>query len=280
MLISIRRLVLKPLHLLDYGMRQIENENLEYRLDEENNSSEFRHMNRVFNSMVGQINELKIEAYEQDIEKLEIETMNLKLQINPHLLLNSLNMIYSLSQSQNYECIQSYTLNLVQYFRYSLRQNDIFVTIHAELEFIKSYLEIQKIRFPNAFTSIYDIDEDLYDTLIPPLIVQNFVENSIKCALKMGEMIEIIIIIKADGEKLSISICDTGNGIKPEILEKLRNGEIVEDRIGKHIGIWNCRRRLHVFYGRDVEMTISSAEGEGTQVWMQFPLHTEMEVNA
>lgn len=269
---AIRRLVLKPLNGLNDGMHEIEQENLSYRMAEEHSSSEFRHMNHVFNNMAEQIQSLRIEAYERDIEKLRIETVNLRLQINPHLLLNSLNMIYSLAQSKNYECIKEYTLNLVEYFRYSLRQNDELVTVHSEMKFVKNFLEIQKIRFPNAFISVYDIEEDLYDVLLPPLLVQNFVENSIKYALKLGEMIEIIIIMKSDGQKIVISVIDTGNGIRQETLIKLRLGEPVEDRIGKYIGIWNCRRRLKVFYGEEAEMTISSEEGAGTQVWMEFPI--------
>lgn len=272
MIIAIRALVLKPLNELKKGMHEVENENLDYRLAEEESSSEFKHINHVFNSMVSQINDLKIEAYETDIEKLKMETTNLRLQINPHMLLNSLNMIYSLAQSKNYDVITQYTMSLVQYFRYSLRSNDELVPLGSEMQFVKNYLDIQKIRFPGTFTHVYEMDEDLDDVLIPPLLIQNFVENSIKYALKMGEVIEIIVIAKNDGEKMSISILDTGNGIRPEVLEKLRRGEKVEDNIGTHIGIWNCRRRLKIFYGEDAEMTISSAVGEGTQVWMKLPI--------
>lgn len=272
MIIAIRTMVIKPLNKLKKGMHEVENENLDYRLAEEDSSSEFKHINHVFNSMVSQISDLKIEAYETDIEKLKMETTNLRLQINPHLLLNSLNMIYSLAQSKNYDVITKYTMSLVQYFRYSLRSNDELVPLGAELQFVKNYLDIQKIRFPGTFTHVYEMDEDLDDALIPPLLIQNFVENSIKYALKMGEEIEIIVIAKNDGEKMSISILDTGNGIKPEVLEQLRRGEKIEDNIGTHIGIWNCRKRLKLFYGEDTEMTISSAVGEGTQVWMKLPI--------
>jgi sensor histidine kinase YesM len=156
MLFGIRRLVLRPLNALDKGMRELEGENLEYRLSEESSTVEFRRLNHVFNAMAARIKHAKIEGYEHHIEQLKTETVNLRLQINPHLLLNSLNMIYSLAQSRNHEVICTYALNLMGYFRYSLK-NDTLVRIREEMGFIHHYLEIQKIRFPEAFVSVYDI---------------------------------------------------------------------------------------------------------------------------
>lgn len=271
-LLAIRKMVLQPMNVLNQGMREIEKENIDFRLPEEEFSTEFQYMNETFNRMVDQIHTLKIEAYEQDIEKLKMEATNLRLQINPHLLLNSLNMIYSLAQSKNYQVITQYTENLMEYFRYSLRQNDELVKLSAEMSFVKHYLDIQKIRFPDAFTSTYEIEDGLDEALVPPLIIENFVENSMKYALKMGDTIEIIIVVASRDNFITISIIDTGNGIQPEILEKLKHGEPVVNRTGNHIGILNCRRRLRLFYGDESEMSISSKEGVGTQIWMRFPI--------
>lgn len=270
---QLHKLVLRPLKKLDEAMKEIENENLEYRIEPYKSSLELEHINGVFNHMASQIKELTIEAYEKDIEKLEIEATNLRLQINPHMLLNSLNMIYSLSQSKNYQCIQDFTMNLVQYFRYALRKTDDFVTLKAEMDFVKSYLEIQKIRFPGAFSYTYDMEEELASVEIPPLLIENFVENSIKYALKLGSEIEILIIMKQMEEFLSISIIDTGNGMSEEVLEQLKQREPIVDRTGKHIGIWNCRRRLKMYYGELAELNISSFVGEGTQVFIKLPIH-------
>ncbi|MCD7957035.1 MAG: histidine kinase [Lachnospiraceae bacterium] len=275
MLYAIHKLVLGPLHALDTGMHELEQEHWDFRLQEENSSREFRHMNHVFNDMTEQIHDLKIEAYERELEKLRIEATNLRLQINPHLLLNSLNMIYSLAQSKNYSVILRYTQSLVRYFRYSLRQTDELVPLRSEMGFVKDYLDIQNIRFPNAFTNVYEVDEELDDTLIPPLLIQNFVENSIKYALKMGETIEILILIKRVEDTMTISIIDTGNGIPEETLNILRKGEAPHDRVGTHIGIQNCRRRLALFYGDDATISINSTLGEGTQVWIQIPVRRQ-----
>lgn len=267
----VRRMIIHPLMNLDHAMHEIESENLDYRLEEKLSSTELAHINRTFNHMAGRIKSLTIESYEKEVERLESEAINLRLQINPHMLLNSLYMIYSLAQSQNYKCIRDYTMHLVQYFRYALRKTDDFVSLKQEMDFVNNYLEIQKIRFPGSFTYTYDIDEELYSAALPPLMIENFVENSIKYALKMGEEIEIILIVKRVDGFMAISVVDTGNGMSEETLDKLNRGEPVEDRIGRHIGIWNCRRRLKLYYGNNAELNISSRLQEGTQIHMKIP---------
>jgi len=180
-------------------------------------------------------------------------------------------MIYNLAQSKNFKSIQDYARHLSDYFRYALRQDERLVTLEAEMNFVLSFLEVQKIRFPGAFTSVYSIDDGLEDELVPPLLIENFVENSIKYGLRLGSVIEIIIVIRKQDDRLLISICDTGNGMPADILDKLREGEIVEDKAGQHIGIWNIRRRLKLFYGGAAVLSITSAAGEGTQVWIELP---------
>ena len=77
-----------------------------------------------------------------------------------------------------------------------------------------------------------------------------------------------------------ISICDTGRGIKPEVLSCLKEGKIYVDKLGKqHIGVWNCRRRMELFYGKQARMNILSSPGEGTQVWLELPFETGEEEN-
>lgn len=77
---------------------------------------------------------------------------------------------------------------------------------------------------------------------MPPLLVENFVENAMKYALSSGRMIEVLINIRREEDRLCVSVCDTGRGIKEEILECLKKGEIYVDKMGQqHIGVWNCR---------------------------------------
>ena len=122
------------------------------------------------------------------------------------------------------------------------------------------------------------MQEGCEKALVPPLLIENFVENAMKYALKPGEMIEILINARREEDKLLLSVCDTGNGMSEEVLKKVQDGEVYVDRLGrKHIGVWNCRRRMEVFYGGAADMKIVSAPGQGTQIWLELPFLEEEE---
>lgn len=266
-----RQLILRPLHVLHRGMKQLEQEDLSYRIDNTNpkESTEFCYIYDAFNHMAEEISL----SHEKDIKMYQAQLDNLRLQVNPHMLLNSFNMIYSLAQTKNFECIQDFSMYLVEYFRYVLKETDALVPLYKEMHFVESYTGIQKIRFPGAFTSVYNIEKGLENAMVPPLLIQNFVENAIKYALIPGKVIEVLINIRSQDDRLLISVCDTGSGFKEEVLEKIRSKETYVDKRGqKHIGIWNCHRRMEVFYGASASMNIISERGKGTQVWLDLPL--------
>ena len=200
------------------------------------------------------------------------------MQVSPHMLLNSLSMIYSLSLSKNDAAIQAFTRNLMQYFRYVLRENRDFVSLREELAFVESYLGIQKIRYPGRFTYVYKMEDELGDIMILPFLIENFIENAVKYALAPDRVIEIILNIRLEEDMLLISIVDTGNGMDAERLRCLNAGEVIEDSSGRHIGIWNCRRRIQMYFGERADLHFSSVENCGTQVWMALP-YRELDVN-
>ncbi len=262
--------VVFPLQKLDTGMKEIEQEHLKFRIEntDQNETSDFQYLYTAFNHMAQEVEESK----EKDKKMYQTELDNLKLQVNPHMLLNSFNMIYSMAQTKNYEYIQKYTLLLVEYFRYVLRENSSLVPLRKEMNFVENYIEIQKIRFPNTFSYVYRVDEELLDAYVPPLLIQNFVENSMKYGLIPGKSIEILINIRKKEDRMVISVTDTGRGMTEEVLSRVSKGEVYYDRMGKkHIGIWNCRRRMEVFYGDDTTFSIVSRPEEGTQVWIEIP---------
>ncbi len=267
---GLKRRVVKALRVMQRGMQELEQENLEYRIVnwDRRETEEFVFLYNSFNHMAEEIGLSR----EKDAKMYQAQLDNLRLQVNPHMLLNSFNMIYSLAQSRNFQCIQEYSLLLVEYFRYALKETDRFVPLKKEMDFVENYVSIQKIRFPGAFTSVYRIDPECMEALVPPLLIENFVENAMKYALIPGTAVEVLINIRREEEHLLISVCDTGRGIKPEILDCLQRGEVYRDKMGKeHIGVWNCRRRMEVFYGEEASMKITSSQGQGTQVWLDIP---------
>lgn len=270
----LKKEVVAPLEILVHGMQKLGEENLNYRIQDNDrrNSMEIQYLFDSFDHMATEIQCSK----EKDIKMMKTELDNLRLQVNPHMLLNSFNMIYSLAQSQNYSCIQEYSLHLVDYFRYVLRKNNDFVSIQQELDFIQHYIEIQKIRYPKAFTCVYQIDESCLKAQIPPLLIENFIENSMKHALIPGKMIEVLLNIRREREEVFISVCDTGRGIRPEVLTEIKKKKPYIDKNGnKHIGIWNCMRRVELFYEKKANLSIVSTKDEGTQIFLTIPYREE-----
>ena len=236
-------------------------------------SDDFRRLFDHFNTMAAEVQR----GYEKDVKLLETEMDNLRLQVNPHMLLNSYNMIYALAESKKYDTIQDYTLCLADYFRYVLRRGQQMVAVRQELEFVENFIRIQRIRFPGRFSYVYRAEDKCLSAQIPPLLIENFVENAIKYALDPKAPIEIMVSVRREenddgSEKLHIAITDTGSGIKPQVLEKLRKREPYVDEAGqRHIGIYNCLRRVELFYGDEGKIDFSSALGGGTQVYLVIP---------
>ena len=266
--------ILDPMAVLDTALDSVKTDRA-YRIppQPERHSDEFLNLYAEFNAMAQEVQA----SYEKDVKMLETEMDNLRLQVNPHMLLNSYNMIYALAQSKNYEVIQDYTLCLVDYFRYVLRRGQKLVAVEQELQFVDNFIRIQRIRFPGRFSYVYQAEKDCLNAQIPPLLIENFVENAIKYALEPGKPIEIVVSVYKEEtdegkEKLHITITDTGSGIRPEVLEKLKNREPYIDEAGqKHIGIYNCFRRIELFYGEEGDIHFTSGQGRGTQIYLIVP---------
>lgn len=272
--------VLDPMETMNHALSEFQKDR-SYRIPQQTLavSDDFHRLFEHFNGMAAEVQA----GYEKDVKLLESEMDNLRLQVNPHMLLNSYNMIYALAESRDYETIQDYALCLADYFRYVLRRGQQMVTVRQELEFVENFIRIQRIRFPDRFSYVYQAEEDCMNALIPPLLIENFVENATKYALDPKAPIEIVVSVHReeaeDGEdRLHIAVMDTGSGIRPEVLEKLQKKEPYIDGAGqKHIGIYNCLRRVELFYGDRGDIHFSSAVGGGTQVYLIIPFSLSAE---
>ena len=265
-------MIIKPLWKLTKGMQVAEKGDFQHHLTDSTGTYQMDYLYYMFNHMVDHIHLLITESYEKEIEKLKIDAVNMQLQVNQHLLLNFLNTIYSLTSAGDPQKVKVFTMLLMKYFRYVLRENSDLVTVREEIQFVSNYLEIQQIRFPDYFSSVYSVEEDAQDILIPKLLIENFVENAVKHGVNPDRSIEILINIRKASDRLFLSVCDTGNGMDKGRVEQLNRGEMIEDCVGQHIGIWNCNRRLKLYYGSDYSMKITSRPGEGTQVWLDIPV--------
>lgn len=275
------RQVNRPLRRLTQAIDRIEQGDLEHRIEEGRQSNEFDQINHSFNHMMDQVKELKIDVYEKELEKKDIKMQYLSQQIQPHFILNALNLLYSY-EPEEYPMIQKMILCISKYFRYVVKMNAEFVELNQEMNHIKNYFEIQKARFPGLFYSIVEWNEDLSKALIPPLIVQNFAENAIKHSLKIGNRITIFVIadyFREEGQpdKMRIRLADTGEGISDELIEKIelfkKTGEHQE---GLGVGIQNTIERLKYLYADKSIVRIWRDEFYGgTNVDIILPIYFE-----
>lgn len=268
---------LSPILKIVGAMRKLEKGDLEVRLPRKGNSTEIEVMNDSFNRMVSEIEELKINDYERKINLQNAELKHLQLQINPHFFLNSLNIIYNLAMVKEYGLIQEMSKSLADYFRFMFKSNSYYVDFEEELFHTKNYLKIQELRFPDGFTYYMDVDDHVMEYKIPPLIIQSLVENSIKHAFKIGEPIEIFVIVwlagHSDDDSVYIQIEDTGDGFPKQILQSLQRNEELINEDGSRIGIWNVKRRLELLYGKDkVGINFDNGEHGGAVIRLRIPL--------
>ena len=271
----LRKVVLLPINRLVQAMKLIREGNLQARIEDARVSDEFAIMNQTFNSMMSQIQNLTINVYEEKLNKQREELQRMQLQMNPHFFLNSLNIIYHLAKVKDYDLIKEMSQGLIRHFRFMFRSNLTFVRLQEEVEHTTNYLRIQELRFPGQFHYQVMIPEYMSGELVPPLIIQTFVENTIKHAVTLDRPIDLSI--RADIEEVNqapymiIEIEDTGDGFAEEILSKLQAGHTLVTEQGEHIGIWNVQRRLKLLYGDRASVRFSNRMPHGASVRISLP---------
>jgi two-component system LytT family sensor kinase len=187
-------------------------------------------------------------------------------QINPHFLFNTLTSISSLIRSQP-ETARTLIVKLSGLLRRLLRSQEHFVTLREELEAIDEYLDIEAVRFGPKLTIEKDLDPASLDVVIPSMLLQPLVENSIKHGLspKIGEGRILIRSSRQNGQAI-IDVIDNGVGV--------RNGaptEPLDLSKGSGIGLQNVNERLRVIYGANYQLQLDSVPGEGTCARIVIP---------
>ncbi|MFB9330872.1 sensor histidine kinase [Paenibacillus aurantiacus] len=272
----LRRNILIPVNRIIMAMRRAEDGNFDIRVAHRPYAFEFNVMVETFNRMISQIQELKINVMEEQLNNQKAELKHLQLQINPHFFLNALNIIYNLAQVKDYALIQEMTHCLVEYFRFMFRSNLTFVALRDEIQHTLNYLRIQEMRFPDKLTFDFASADHLLDGRVPPLVIQTFVENTIKHAVSMDRSVHIhIAVADGGGDMAHIRIRDTGRGFPEEVLARLQKGKMLGSQEGDHIGIWNVQRRLRLLYQDKAQIAFSNDDNQGAIVEVRLPINRE-----
>lgn len=210
-----------PLRELTTAIEEIDRGNTKYRIPAKATSYEFDQLNRQFNRSIEAVANAEAKAYTSQLESERIRIRYLTQQMQPHFVLNTLNLVYSMEPDQ-YPLMIKTLLCLSRYFRYVAHISEPLVPVEAELEHVKNYFQLQQIRYPDNFTYDIQCPEELLEMLIPPIVIQTFAENAIKHSLVIGMVNHVKVRIEMAKEQLHISIHDTGTGYPDDVLEKIR----------------------------------------------------------
>ncbi len=206
-----------------------------------------------------QVQQQKIKAAQLESQLATAELTALKMQLNPHFLFNTLHAISSLIDSKGKDA-QNMLVRLSDFLRQTLEsEGQQNVSLKKELSFLKSYLEIEQIRFGKRLSVEYNITKSLLDKSLPTLILQPLVENAIKHGIAPHSgpgKIEVAAI--EESRRMEISVCDNGKGIGQDIVE--------------HVGLKNTRQRLEQVYGNQAQLKYYNREQGGFCVQLSIPL--------
>ena len=271
LLLAMQHWVIYPVAQLNRAIETVEGGNLDYRIPEKEQGTEFNRINRSFNHMMDQVEELKISVYEEQLKAQKIKLGFLAQQIKPHFILNTLNILYSYEQEE-FPLIQRMIVYLSRYFRYVINANQDFVTLGQEMEHLRNYFEIQQARYVRTFEASVDFDPDLADCLIPPLLLQSFAENSIKYALLPDRIVQIRVTAEKTETGMRLTVTDVGRGISPEMLariEQFRRDRVFRRDLG--VGVQNAIDRVDLLYSGRGSVELAAREGGGTLVTIDLP---------
>jgi two-component system, LytTR family, sensor kinase len=202
---------------------------------------------------------------------LEARLDALQRQINPHFLFNTLNSITSLVRSQP-ELAREMVVKLANILRVLLKDREAFLPLSEELRFTDDYLDIEVVRFGNKLKVVKEIAEDTLDIVVPGMLLQPLIENSIKHGLEpriSGGTVTLRSRVTDQG-RLMVEVEDDGVGMPPEHDATSPVSGIV--RPGTGIGMRNVRERMQVLYGDLAAVEINSRPGRGTKVTLLMPI--------
>ena len=270
--IFISYVVTDPIRKLEDSLNELEKGSMDENDIYIGGSHEIRHLGSTIKSMVRQMRRLTDDMVREQKEKRKSELDALQSQINPHFLYNTLDsVVWMIESGRTKEAISMVTA-LASLFRISLSKGNHIITIHDEIIHAENYLNIQKVRFKNKFTTVIDVDPAIENCATVKLIVQPLLENAIYYGVEhmAGEGEITIKGYEKDGD-IYIDVSDNGMGIPEETIEKLLTKKTESRGKGSGIGLWNVNQRISLYFKGDYGLKITSELDEGTCVSIHLP---------
>lgn len=238
-------------------------------------NGEFSFVFSRFNSMVEQIQELFERVYLEKIHVREAKLKQLQSQINPHFFYNCFSFISSMAKLNNTQAVVAMSENLSSYYRYTTRQERDLVMLSEEIDFVTSYLEIQKMRMKRLDYSIA-LPPRMRKLDIPPLVIQPFVENAVIHGIEPHVDAGMIRITGEFGDgEVRLMVEDDGQGMSEQELALLQEklSMPMDEEMG--CGLWNVHQRMHLRFGEHSGLTLGRSPLGGLKVTLKWSQSTE-----
>lgn len=269
-IIRLSRSITRPLETLYSRALEVSAGDLMVREPIETEAFELRALSEGMEHMIERLNE-QIQEAEQKQESLrKTELALLQAQINPHFLYNTMDTIMWLIEAGKTQEAVEMLSALSSFFRHSLSRGQDVISLEEEEQHVRSYLQIQHVRYKDRLSYTVDIDPAISQLYLPKLTLQPLVENALYHGIKLKRaMGHIEIKGWQEGGRVMLQVRDNGIGINPQRLEELRKTLNDEKPLG--FGIAAVNQRLRLQFGEEYGLSIESREGEGTVVTALLP---------
>jgi two-component system sensor histidine kinase YesM len=268
--------IYQPIKKLQNVTATLTHEDLEPLLNS-SNADELTELGLSFNIMTARIRQLLDEKVKEQENLKKSEMRVLQAQINPHFLYNTLDTIIWLAETNQTGLVVDLVRSLSTFFRVSLSRGKDWIKIRDEIEHVRSYLAIQKVRYRDILEYEINVDNTIFNSTILKLSLQPLVENALYHGIKNKRGGGKIVVNgrQVDPRTVVFEITDTGIGMHPEKLAQiqsaLENGIETVDSEDRGYGIFNVNKRVELYYGKQYGLTIDSKFQQGTTVRLRLP---------
>ena len=270
----ISRQITSPLRRLMGAFDKVQQADLETQLPVDG-SDEFGRLAVRFNRMVLALKSNREELISNQKELNQAQIRMLQAQLNPHFLCNTLDTMKWISKINKVPQVALMSTNLADILRFCISAEE-FVPLYREMEILERYMEIQKIRLSDDFSFRQEIPEELYDCLVPKMILQPIVENAILHGLNGVPGSVIRVRAAQDGTLLRITVTDNGRGFPQEMLGHPYRRD--KDLAKGHLGLYNVDMILRRNFGEEYGLFLEPGDGGlGASVTAALPIRYEEE---
>ncbi len=269
----ISREITRPILRLRDSMSMVEAGKFQQANVEVTTSNEIGSLTKSFNVMTKRIQELMEQNVAAQKEKRKSEMKALQAQINPHFLYNTLDSIIWMAEAGQNDDVVLMTSALAKLLRQTISNDKEQVTIEEEINYVQSYLTIQKMRYQDKLEYSIDVDSEICHVPIIKFAIQPLVENAIYHGLKYKDSKgRLSIRGYVRGKKAYITITDDGVGMDEETLQHIFDEKEKKKHKSNGVGVPNVQKRLQLYYGTDYGISYISRQGEGTVATVSIPL--------